>query len=74
MMSEPVMTGEILRGGSVVSKWSIHACIFLVTNTTAPGQAGQETRLDTHKSGLFCVSMTAAMGIPKFDAGPQKSA
>jgi hypothetical protein len=28
----------------------------------------------THSSGLFCVSMTAAMGIPKFDTGPQKSA
>lgn len=24
-------------------------------------------------SGSFCVSMTAARGIPKFDAGPQKS-
>jgi len=25
-------------------------------------------------SGSFWVSITAAMGIPKFDAGPQKSA
>lgn len=25
-------------------------------------------------SGSFCVSMTAAMGIPKLEAGPQKSA
>jgi len=24
-------------------------------------------------SGSFCVSITAAMGIPKLDAGPQKS-
>ena len=24
-------------------------------------------------SGSFCVSNTAAIGIPKFDAGPQKS-
>lgn len=24
-------------------------------------------------SGSFCVSMTAAMGMPKFEAGPQKS-
>ena len=24
-------------------------------------------------SGSFCVSRTAAMGIPKLDAGPQKS-
>ena len=24
-------------------------------------------------SGFFCVSMTAAMGMPKLDAGPQKS-
>ena len=27
----------------------------------------------TYISGSFCVSRTAAMGIPKFDAGPQKS-
>ena len=25
-------------------------------------------------SGSFCVSITAAIGIPKLDAGPQKSA
>ena len=28
---------------------------------------------DTYISGSFCVSMTAAIGIPKFEAGPQKS-
>jgi hypothetical protein len=27
-----------------------------------------------HISGSFCVSRTAAMGMPKFEAGPQKSA
>lgn len=27
----------------------------------------------TYISGSFCVSKTAAMGIPKFEAGPQKS-
>lgn len=27
----------------------------------------------TYSSGLFCVSITAAMGIPKFETGPQKS-
>lgn len=27
----------------------------------------------TNISGSFCISMTAAMGIPKFEAGPQKS-
>jgi hypothetical protein len=27
----------------------------------------------THNSGLFCVFITAAIGIPKFDTGPQKS-
>ena len=27
----------------------------------------------TYIAGSFCVSMTAAMGIPKLDAGPQKS-
>jgi hypothetical protein len=31
------------------------------------------TEEETHNSGLFCVSMTAATGIPKFDTGPQKS-
>ena len=31
-------------------------------------------RDSTYISGSFCVSNTAAMGIPKFDAGPQKSA
>jgi len=25
-------------------------------------------------SGSFCVSMTAAIGMPKFETGPQKSA
>jgi hypothetical protein len=30
--------------------------------------------LRTHISGSFCISITAATGIPKFDAGPQKSA
>ena len=25
-------------------------------------------------SGSFCVSITAAMGMPKFETGPQKSA
>jgi hypothetical protein len=27
----------------------------------------------TYSSGDFCVSITAAMGIPKLDTGPQKS-
>ena len=27
----------------------------------------------TYISGSFCVSRTAAIGIPKFEAGPQKS-
>lgn len=27
----------------------------------------------SYRSGLFCVSMTAATGMPKFDTGPQKS-
>lgn len=27
----------------------------------------------TYSSGDFCASITAATGIPKFDAGPQKS-
>ena len=29
---------------------------------------------ETYSSGDFCVSITAAMGIPKLDTGPQKSA
>ena len=27
----------------------------------------------THISGSFCVSITAAIGMPKLEAGPQKS-
>ena len=27
----------------------------------------------SYNSGLFCVSITAANGMPKFEAGPQKS-
>jgi hypothetical protein len=27
----------------------------------------------TYRSGDFCVSITAAIGIPKFETGPQKS-
>lgn len=30
--------------------------------------------ITTYISGSFCVSITAATGIPKFEAGPQKSA
>ena len=30
-------------------------------------------REGAYKSGSFCVSITAASGIPKFEAGPQKS-
>ena len=30
-------------------------------------------RSSAYNSGLFLVSITAARGIPKFDAGPQKS-
>lgn len=29
---------------------------------------------EAYISGSFCVSMTAAMGIPKLETGPQKSA
>ncbi len=27
----------------------------------------------TYRSGLFCVSITAAIGMPKLETGPQKS-
>lgn len=30
-------------------------------------------REDRYISGSFCVSMTAAMGMPKLETGPQKS-
>ena len=33
----------------------------------------KDTEDGTYNSGLFCVSMTAATGMPKFDTGPQKS-
>ena len=48
----------------------------------ATGDAGGEVSRDirwrcrsreTYNSGSFCVSITAAMGMPKLDAGPQKS-
>lgn len=34
---------------------------------------GVRVDIDTYMSGFFCVSITAAIGIPKFEAGPQKS-
>ena len=37
------------------------------------GQDGSKTAGESHSSGLFCVSMMAAMGIPKLETGPQKS-
>lgn len=35
--------------------------------------ATDRSKGQTYISGSFCVSRTAAMGIPKFDTGPQKS-
>jgi hypothetical protein len=53
-----------------------HAC--LVRSREVPRQGGvkeiDNTVSRTYISGSFCISITAATGIPKFDAGPQKSA
>jgi hypothetical protein len=53
-----------------------HAC--LVGSWEIPRRIGVK-EIDnkvsrTYISGSFCISITAATGIPKFDAGPQKSA
>lgn len=37
-------------------------------------EAGRDQREETYRSGLLKESMTAAMGIPKLETGPQKSA
>lgn len=37
------------------------------------GWYGMEGSCGAYISGSFCVSMTAAMGMPKLLAGPQKS-
>ena len=39
-----------------------------------PRSRRREGKEETHMSGSFCVSMTAAIGMPKFETGPQKSA
>ncbi len=35
--------------------------------------AGRREGEETYISGSFCVSMTAAIGMPKLETGPQKS-
>lgn len=44
----------------------------LLQNTRS-AQSCRRSGRRNYISGSFCVSMTAARGIPKFDAGPQKS-
>lgn len=36
-------------------------------------ECGQLERWEEYISGSFCVSITAAMGMPKLETGPQKS-
>lgn len=50
----------------VMSLLILSQCAGL-TRSVLEGEGG------AHISGSFCVSMTAAMGIPKLEAGPQKS-
>lgn len=38
------------------------------------GHGKRGIREEAYISGSFCVSMTAAIGMPKFETGPQKSA
>ena len=48
------------------------ACTAKVLGRVTPRECRECER--TYISGSFCVSSTAAMGMPKFEAGPQKSA
>lgn len=57
MQRAPVIFPEILRMSQTPKKSLIETCIDI----------------KPYNSGLFCVSMIAATGIPKFDTGPQKS-
>lgn len=45
----------------------ISACVLLLFGVPPPLSEC------TYISGSFCVSMMAAMGMPKLEAGPQKS-
>ena len=46
---------------------------FLISRTDGVCWPRDMVVVRTYISGSFCVSITAAIGIPKFDAGPQKS-
>jgi hypothetical protein len=53
-----------------------HVREFGWSNARLNGEEGDSESTEencAHNSGLFCVSITAAIGIPKFDTGPQKS-
>ena len=62
MHSAPVICPEILHSFPHVSMPL--SCPPLLS----PGKGSV-----AYKSGLFCVSRTAATGMPKFETGPQKS-
>jgi hypothetical protein len=59
-----------------VSRWAgiggKHPWSFL-EGEEEEGGGGEGGGCASYRSGLFCVSRTAAMGIPKFETGPQKS-
>jgi hypothetical protein len=63
----PVILPEIL--GRVVS-WEIS---WRGSMRRRGGKIIREAGMGTYRSGDFCVSITAAIGIPKFETGPQKS-
>ena len=49
------------------------AAVFLGEREKEGRAAGVWRVGQRYISGSFCVSMTAAMGMPKFETGPQKS-
>ena len=58
----------VLRGWKVVCD----SAQAVLARSPGGGGCGGEGK-QTYRSGLFWVSMTAAMGMPKLETGPQKS-
>lgn len=54
--------------------WELERGLFVLRPfhelSDGPSDGGET---DAYMSGSFCVSITAAIGIPKLEAGPQKS-
>lgn len=51
-----------------------YAIIAIMSDQVAAGKSLERLgREEVYISGSFCVSITAAMGMPKLETGPQKS-